>query len=250
MEKQKKPKDIKKIGKAVGAAVLLALMLPGVYLAGIRYVGSKTISAAAFAACALGIIAVAAIALILKNKRTAFLKAVALILVCGLILANLGTLISPYFIAHNTTTILNRYYPDTLKYMAQLQESTKDKTVWVDADNDYFDSDSEKDTATDFSNRTAVRYSCADIQTLDPSPGVLTAGQEEWLKAQKGQYAQYTINYDKDLKEAREETDYIYTGLSADQYSDMVFLFGESGDAYWMPMAIYDTMTEETYEQQ
>ncbi len=252
MEKQEKPKQMIKIAKIIGASVALVLMLPGVYLAGIRYVGSKTISSALFGAMALAIVAVFGISLVLnkKGKQIAFLKTITLVLAAGLILANIGTLISPYFIPHTTTTIMNRYYPDTLRYMAQLQESTMGKTVWVDADNDYLDSDSEKDTATDFSNRTAVQYACAEIKTLAPSPGRLTAVQEEWLKAKEGKYALYTINYDKDLKEDREETAYIFTGMPTDGYSDIVFLLSESGDAYWMPMAIYDKMKGETDEQE
>lgn len=246
MEKEKRPK--KEWAKIVGAAVALMLMLPGVYYAGIRYIGSKKISAALLGAAVLAIALVTMIVFLLKQqeKRTRFLKIVTLVLVIGLALVNLGTLVSPYFIAHNTTTINNRFYPSSLGYMAHLQRVTSGKTVWVDESNDYLDSDSEKNTATDFSNRTAVQYACAEIKTLSPSPGALTEAQETWLQSQDGEYAKYVTLYDIGLIKDREETAYIYKGIPASEYTDIVFLWSESGDAYWIPMAVYDEMMEAT----
>ncbi len=248
MEKQKK--DPIMIWKQVGALLALLLMLPGVYFAGIRYIGSQKIAVAALIAAGLAIAAVVSISLILKQKekRNAFLKAVLLILVIGLALVNLGTLISPYFIAHNTTTIENRYYPDSLAYMALLQKFTQDKTVWVDEGNDYLDPDSIKDTATDFSNRAAVHYACAGIKTLTPSPGELTADQETWLKSLDVGYTEFIIKYDKGLIEDREEAAYVYAGFDASEYSDIVFLWSKSGSAYWVPMVVYEQMMGETHE--
>ena len=248
MEKQKR--DPLKIWKIAGASAALLLMLPGVYFAGIRYIGSQKIAVAALIAAGLAIAAVVSISLILKQneKRNGFLKAVLLILVIGLALVNLGTLISPYFIAHNTTTIENRYYPDSLAYMALLQKCTQDKTVWVDEGNDYLDPDSVKDTATDFSNRAAVHYACAEIKTLTPSPGELTAGQEDWLISLDVGYTEFIIKYDKGLIEDREEAAYVYAAFDASEYSDIVFLWSKSGSAYWVPMAVYNQMMGETHE--
>ena len=245
MDREKRPK--KKWIRNVGAAVAILIMLPGVYYAGIRYIGSKKISAALLGAAVLAIALVIIVGLLLKKeKRQRFLKIVTLVLVFGLGLVNLGTLISPYFIAHNTTTIQNRYYPNSLSYMALLQRVTAGKTVWVDESNDYLDGDSEKNTATDFSNRAAVHYACEAIKTLSPSPGELTQAHETWLQSKEDKYLKFVTLYDIGLVKDREETAYVYKGMGGDDYTDIVFLWGESGDAYWIPMAVYDEMMGET----
>jgi len=243
MEKQKRLKS-QKAFKIIGAAALILLMLPGVYFFGRTNIGGKTLSLALAGVATLGVLLVVSVILIIKNKekRSRFAKIMIGVMVIGLILVNMGALISPYFVPHHTTTIYNRYFPHSMDYMTALQNLTREKTVWVDADNDYLNLDSEDNTATDYCNRSAVYYASAGIETFNPAPGVLSAEQEAWFKAQEGQYVMIETDYNKHLKHTRSGIAYVYTAMSATDYTDVAFMMGESGDAYWMPMPIFETM--------
>ena len=241
MAKTKRSKPLNnRMLKRIYIAIIYIIMIPGVYFFGMRSTESEKIALAATIITAAGLIFLLILGAVAakKGRQKKYIKFVLLISVIVLVVANLPSLVSSYFIPSRTTTIHNRYYPESLEHGYRLEHYVNEKTLLIDPSNGYFERSEADYTAIDHINIVSIMSSVKSLETLDEPFGRLNTAQLDYLLAYPEDYWTM-VNYFN-----HEEVMYFYQGLESDTYDTVVYLQDADSNLYLMPYSVFLTLKE------
>ncbi|MEX1308303.1 MAG: hypothetical protein AB1Z19_07235 [Eubacteriales bacterium] len=183
------------------ASVLYLLLLAGTYTYAVMTLNAQKwglIGVAAILVATIMII-IAVVVLKKKNRLNRVLKPILILSALGVVLFNAYLLNSSYFVPHQTTTVLNRYFPVSLETSVKLQEYLTDKTLLVDPSVNYFDRDYDELSPIANSHNASVRSSVKEIKTLEEPYGFVKGDALEYLKSRTDEYEMIDWNYYREI---------------------------------------------------
>lgn len=220
--------------------IIYALIVSGAVYFGTKYSGSRMLGIVLAAGLGGGLLLLLFFGLRAKKagRQKKYIKAITLVLTVAFICVNIPLLITSYFVPHRTTTIFNRYYPDSLVSSYLAEKLVTGKTLMVDESNVFLNQDEADYTAIDHINIVSLMSSAAQIETLEEPFGQLTQVQVDYLLDESIQYLIFDNTFNRD------ERMYLYNGTDLSACDTIVYLEDSNQNFYFIPYTLFSSMKE------
>jgi hypothetical protein len=181
---------------------------------------------------------IAVVVLVLKNKSklNKAMKWVIFAAALGVVLFNAYLLNSSYFVPHQTTTVFNRYFPESLETSVKLQEYLEGKTLYLDPTVTYFDRSDDQLSAIAHSYMASVKSSVIAIKTLEDPYGFLDDDDVAFLKAKTSEYEMVSWDNYREINAY-----FFYDVMDSD---DVIVLWGRQMSMFFMTPETFTELKE------